>query len=396
MDAERGIAGIEDLAIEGRRVFVRVDFNVPLALDGTVADDARIREALPTILHARERHARIVLASHLGRPKGRDLKLSLEPVALRLAELIGDEVVLPDDCIGDGARKVVLDLREGQVALLENLRFHREEEADDEAFARELAREIDVYVNDAFGAAHRAHASVHAIARVVPERGAGLLLRKEFGALGRLRGDVERPYVAVLGGAKVSDKLGVLAALVDRVDALVVGGAMANTFLGARGVAMGRSLREEGRYPHALDVLRRAGARGVPVLLPTDVVVASDRKKAGEGVSIADVPEGSAALDIGPETSRAFREKIVRAKTVFWNGPMGLCEEPAFAEGTKAVARAVADVVGFTVAGGGDSVAAIRALGPDLSRRISHLSTGGGASLEFIEGRKLPGVEALR
>jgi len=388
------IACIDALPIEGKRVFVRVDFNVPIE-GGKVTDDTRIRAAVPTIQHAIGRGARVVLASHLGRPKGKKAGFSLEPAGARLAEILGAEVILTDDCIGDGARKVVSDLREGKIALLENLRYHDEEEGNDEAFARELARGIDVYVNDAFGAAHRAHASVEALPRLLPVRGAGFLMHAEVRALSRLLGPVERPYVAILGGAKVSDKIAILENLVSRVDALCIGGAMANTFLRARGDEMGASLVEEDKLHIARNIMAKAQERGVQVLLPTDLRVATS-KDATEAqiVEAGKVTAGQLALDIGPASVAGFRDRIVRAKTVFWNGPMGLFENPAFAEGTMGVARAAAECQGYTVVGGGDSVAAIQKAG--LAARFGHVSTGGGASLELLEGRKLPGIEALR
>jgi phosphoglycerate kinase len=385
---------IDALPIEGRRTFLRLDLNVPL--DGArITDDTRIEESLPTLRHAIERGARVVVASHLGRPGGKhDPAATLEPVGLRLAELLGEEVILTDDPIGDGPRKVVLELREGQVALLENLRFHPGEESDDEGYARELLRFCEVYVNDAFGAAHRAHASVSALARLAPIRGMGFLMEREVTALSRLLGAVERPYVAILGGAKVSDKLGVLESLVTRVDAICVGGAMANTFLAATGRSLGASKIEGEKLHLARDILAKAAARDVPVLLPTDVVVAKDKNAEGRAVGIDSIDPAEMALDVGPKTVAAFRERIVRAKTIFWNGPMGLFERKPFAAGTLGVARAVADATAFSVVGGGDSVAAVQETG--LAARFGHLSTGGGASLEFLEGKKLPGLEALK
>jgi phosphoglycerate kinase len=390
-----GIRSIRELPIEGRRLFIRVDFNVPL--DGkTVTDDTRIRASLPTIRHAIERGARVVLASHLGRPKGgRDPKYSLEPAGSVLAGLLGMEVLLADDCIGDGPRKVVGDLRDGQVALLENLRFHPEEEANDEGFARELARLCDVYVNDAFGAAHRAHASVAALPRLVPERGCGLLLEREIASLGRLLGEVPKPFVLVLGGAKVSDKIGVIENMLPKVTALVIGGAMGNTFLAAKGLSVGKSKVETEKLALARDVLKKAADRGVSVALPEDVVVApSIDATEGTVVDVHAIPADAMALDIGPKTVAAFREKVARASTALWNGPMGLFEKPAFAAGTLAMAKALAESTAFTVVGGGDSVAAVQDAG--LADRFGHVSTGGGASLELLEGQKLPGVEALR
>jgi phosphoglycerate kinase len=304
-------------------------------------------------------------------------------------------VVLTDDCIGDGARKVVSDLREGKIALLENLRYHDEEEANDEGFARELARGIEVYINDAFGAAHRAHASVDALPRMIPVRGAGFLMHAEVGALSRLLGQVGRPYVAILGGAKVSDKIGILENLVSRVDALCVGGAMANTFLKAKGVDVQGSMAEDDKLAVARNILAKAMERDVAIMLPTDVRVGPSRDaKQAQIVNVASVPSGQLILDIGPATVAGFRDRIVRAQTAFWNGPMGLFENEAFAEGTVGVAKSVAECTGFTVVGGGDSVAAVQQA--NLISRFGHVSTGGGASLELLEGRKLPGIEALR
>ena len=385
---------LAELDVSGRAVFVRVDFNVPL--DGTtVTDDTRIRAALPTIQDIQERGGRVVLASHLGRPKGVDPTLSLEPAALRLAELLQQEVLLADDCIGDGARKVVTDLREGQVAMLENLRFHKEEEADDELFARELAKLCEIYVNDAFGCCHRAHASVHALPKLMPQRAAGLLVHKEVAALEKLRSSAEHPYVTVLGGAKVSDKIKVIEVLMDRVDELLIGGAMANTFLAAQGLNVGKSRIEEDKLPLARTLLLKARERNIQLLLPVDVVVADSIKATkGNATDVTAIGENEMALDIGPRTVKAYGDRLRRAKSVFWNGPMGLFESAAFAEGSFGVARAMADCTGFTVVGGGDSVAAVVAAG--LTDRYTHVSTGGGASLELLEGKKLPGVEVLR
>ena len=364
---------------------------------GRVTDDTRIRAALPTIESVIERGGRVVLASHLGRPKGeRRPELSLEPAAARLAELLGGgEVTLSDDCVGDGARKVVQDLRDGGVVLLENLRFHAGEEANDPAFAKELAQFCDVYVNDAFGAAHRAHASVSALPRACEVRASGRLMQKELDALGALRSDPERPYVAVLGGAKVSDKIRVIEALMAKVDAMFIGGAMANTFLAAKGLPLGKSLVEEDKLALARSLMQKAEDGGVELLLPVDLRVADGLDAASaDVVGLDGVGAGQMALDVGPETEAIFHERIARARSVFWNGPMGLFENEAFASGTLAVARAMAAADGFTVVGGGDSVAAIKQLG--MAEEFTHVSTGGGASLEFLEGRKLPGVEALR
>jgi phosphoglycerate kinase len=390
------IKTISDLDIQSRRVFIRVDFNVPLTPARGVADATRIKEALPTIKLAIERGARVVLASHLGRPKGKpNPEFSLLPVAAYLAEVLGREVVLTDEPVGDGAKKVIADLREGGVAMLENLRFHPGEEANDETFARALASYADVYVNDAFGTAHRAHASTVGMIRFVSARGMGLLMEREVKFLSRLLGEVERPFVAIIGGAKVSDKLGVLENLLGRVNALYIGGAMANTFLKAKGGQLGRSLLEEDKLALARSFLKKAEERGVQVVLPRDVVAAAGIKaESGKVVSAMNVPEDLAALDIGPETVRAFAEGISQAKTIFWNGPMGVFESEPFAAGTLAVAKTLAGVPdALTVVGGGDSVAAVNRAG--VAERLSHISTGGGASLEFLEGKRLPGLAAL-
>jgi len=393
----QGILSIRDLPIENKRVFLRVDFNVPLE-GGKITDDSRIREALPTIKHALERGARLVCASHLGRPKkGPDPKLSLEPCAARLAELLGQDVTLPEDCVGNAAKKVVYDLRGGNVCLLENLRFHPEEEKDDEAFCRELAELADAYVDDAFGAVHRAHASVHGLAKLFRDRGCGFLLEKEIAALGKVVSAPDKPYVAVLGGAKVSDKIAVVESLLERVNVLVVGGAMANTFLAAQGKNMQASLVEADKVALARTILDKARDRGVEVLLPVDVVVAaSTGASAGTVVRVDAVPAGEMALDVGPESVRSFAARFADAKTIFWNGPMGLFERAPFAAGTFGVARAIADSKGFTVVGGGDSAAAVYAAGDGVAAKMKHISTGGGASLELIEGKKLPGIEVLR
>jgi phosphoglycerate kinase len=390
------IKTISELDIAGRRVFIRVDFNVPFSASGAVSDDTRIRESLPTIKLAMEKGARVVLASHLGRPKGKpDKKYSLEPVAARLAELLGADVALTDEPVGDGARKVVNDLHAGSVALLENLRFSPGEEANDEGFARALASYTDVYVNDAFGTAHRAHASTVGIAKLVAEKGIGLLMEREVKFLGRLLGEVERPFVTIIGGAKVADKIGVLDNLLARVDQLLIGGAMANTFLKAKGGKMGRSLVEDDKLALARSFLRKAEEANVDVLLPRDVVAAAGTKSdAGRVVQAMAVPEDLAALDIGPDTARGFADAIARAKTILWNGPMGVFESEPFAAGTIAVAQAVAGARGaLSIVGGGDSVAAVQKSG--VADKISHISTGGGASLEFLEGKKLPGLAAL-
>jgi phosphoglycerate kinase len=393
------IRSVEELPVEGKRVFLRVDFNVPLkdASGGKrVSDDSRIQAALPTIRHLIGRGARLVLGSHLGRPDGKVApELSLEPVASKLAELLDQEVVLADEPVGDGARKVVSDLRDGQIAMLENLRFSPGEEDNDDTFARALASYAYVYVNDAFGTAHRAHASTVGMVEHVPHKGAGFLVKKEVDELSRLLGDVERPYLAVLGGAKVSDKIEVLEALLDRVDSLVIGGAMANTFLKAKGVEIGASRVEDDKLAIARNFLRKASERNIIIKLPVDVVVAGSLDSSEGHVARVDaIGSGQMALDIGPATARGYADEIARARTLFWNGPMGVFEKKPFAEGTLAVARAVADnKLAFRVVGGGDSAAAVAEAG--LSDRIDHVSTGGGASLEFIQGLTLPGIAAL-
>jgi phosphoglycerate kinase len=389
------IKTISELDVAGRRVLIRVDFNVPLTPAGGVADDTRIRESLPTIRYALEKGARVVLASHLGRPKGVDKKASLEPVAAHLAGLLGEDVALTDEPVGDGARKVVNDLKAGAVALLENLRFSPGEEANDEGFARTLASYADVYVNDAFGTAHRAHASTAGITKFVAAKGMGLLMEREVKFLGQLLGDVERPFVAIIGGAKVSDKIGVLENLLPRVNQLLIGGAMANTFLKAKGGHMGRSLVEEDKLALARGFLRKAEEARVEVRLPRDLVAAAGVKAdAGRVVQAKEIPEDLAALDIGPETVRGFADAVSRARTILWNGPMGVFESAPFAAGTFAIAKAIAETRGvLSVVGGGDSVAAIQKSG--VADKISHISTGGGASLEFLEGKTLPGLAAL-
>jgi phosphoglycerate kinase len=396
-----GIKHVEDLPVEGKRVFVRVDFNVPLdKKTKQITDDARIQATLPTLRHLVERGARIVLGSHLGRPDGQPKpEFSLEPVAARLADLMKLDVALADEPVGDGARKVVSDLRDGQIAMLENLRFDPGEEANDETFARTLASYCDLYVNDAFGTAHRAHASTAGMVKFVGEKGAGYVMAKEIDFLSRLLGEVDRPYVAVLGGAKVSDKIEVLDALLERVNAVVIGGAMANTFLVAQGKSLGKSKVETEKLANARNFLRKASEKRVTVHLPTDVIVATsiDDSEGSAAVSVDAIPAESMALDIGPATAEAYKKVLGAARTVFWNGPMGVFEKPKFAAGTNAIARSLADLHGklaLTIVGGGDSAAAIAQAG--LADKVSHVSTGGGASLEFVQGLDLPGIAALR
>jgi phosphoglycerate kinase len=375
-----------------------VDFNVPLDQAKKITNDARIRASLPTIKKAIASGARVILASHLGRPKGKtNAEFSLEPTAARLSELLGQDVTLPDDCIGDAAKKVVADLRPGHVCLLENLRFHGEEEKNDDAFSRELATFCDVYVNDAFGSSHRAHSSVVGLPRLIRDRGMGYLLRDEITALARVTESPARPFIAILGGAKVADKIKVIEALLGKCDAICIGGAMANTLLAATGNDMKSSKLENDWLARGRTLVEQAKARGVDFVLPTDVVVAASiEATSGKVVPVNSVPGGDMALDVGPDTVKAIASRIAKAKTIFWNGPMGLFENTAFAGGTNGVAQALAQGSGFSVVGGGDSVAAIDAAGEAVRSKIGFISTGGGASLELIEGRKLPGVEALR
>ena len=387
---------VTDLDLAGKKAFIRVDFNVPIK-EGRITEDTRIRASLPTIRYALDQGATVILASHLGRPKGKpNPEYSLRPVAARLAELLGRPVEFAEDCIGEPAKQAIAKAGKGGVILLENLRFHAEEEKNDSGFAKELAALADVYVNDAFGSAHRAHASTEGIVHHVKEAAAGLLMAKEVEYLGRVLENPERPFVAILGGAKVSDKLEVIENLIPRVDALLIGGAMAYTFFKARGVPVGKSLVEAELLDTARDVERRAQERGLRFELPTDHVVAP-KLEAGapaETLEVGDAAIGDRmGLDIGPRTVQSYRDVIAGAKTVIWNGPMGVFEIDAFANGTLEVARAVAAVKGTTVIGGGDSIAAVAKAG--VTDRITHISTGGGASLEFLGGRKLPGVEAL-
>ncbi len=388
---------IKQLDLEGRRAFIRVDFNVPIK-GGTIGDDTRIRASLPTIRYALERGAIVVLASHLGRPKGKPSpEYSLKPVAARLSALLGRPVEFAEDCVGEAAKQGVEKVtRAGGILLLENLRFHAEEEKNDSGFAKQLAGLADVYVNDAFGAAHRAHASTEGIVHHVKETAAGLLMAAEIEYLGRVLEKPDRPFVAILGGAKVSDKLEVIENLIPRVDALLIGGAMAYTFFKARGLPVGKSLVEDDLIDAARDIEKRAKERTLRLELPVDHVVAP-KLEAGAPAETLDVTDSRIGdrlgLDIGPKTAALYGDVIGGAKTVTWNGPMGVFEIEAFSRGTIEVAKAVASVHGTTIVGGGDSIAAIVRAG--VADRITHMSTGGGASLEFLGGRKLPGVVAL-
>ncbi|MER2564611.1 MAG: phosphoglycerate kinase [Myxococcaceae bacterium] len=389
---------LDELTLQGKRVFIRVDFNVPLDDQQRVTDDTRIREAMPTIRKALELGGKVVLASHLGRPKGADKKLSLLPAARRLTELLGKEheVLMADDCIGEGVGKMAKELKPGQVLMLENLRFHKQEEANDEAFARELASFADVYCNDAFGTAHRAHASTAGMAPFVKEKCAGFLMRKEIEKLGKVVKNPEKPFVVVLGGAKVTDKIKVIENLLPKCNVMLIGGAMAYTFLKAQGASVGKSRVEEEKLPLALRLIDLAKQHGVELVLPVDHIVGSSPDEKSEALDVPDrnIPADKMGLDIGSKSRALFTQHIRNAKTVLWNGPMGLFEVAKFAEGTKSVATAMSLNTGaLTVVGGGDSAAAINEFG--LASKISHVSTGGGASLELLEGLKLPGIAAL-
>ncbi|HEY6306074.1 MAG TPA: phosphoglycerate kinase [Candidatus Angelobacter sp.] len=395
---------IQELHLDGHRVFMRVDFNVPLDDGGRVTDDTRIRETLPTIEYALRKGARVILASHLGRPKGKfNAKMSLKPAAERLRMLLDQQlgrscnVGFAPDCIGLAAEELAKKLEKGQTLLLENLRFHAEEEANDENFSRQLAALADVYVNDAFGSAHRAHASTVGITRFLHQAAAGLLMQKELEYLGKVTTNPDKPFVAIIGGAKVSDKIDVLHNLLGKVDALLIGGAMAYTFLKAQGRQVGKSLVEDDKVELAKALLKEAHTKNVRLLLPVDHVIAGKIDAAAHTQVIAadrDIPADQMGLDIGPRTVAEFTKEIAAARTIVWNGPMGVFECPPFAHGTMQIAQAVAaNRKATSIVGGGDSVAAVQQSG--VADKITHISTGGGASLEFLEGKKLPGVEAL-
>lgn len=388
---------IDRLALQSRRVFIRVDFNVPLTDAHRVGDDTRIRESLPSIRHAQDRGARIVLASHLGRPKGKaDASLSLRPVAERLGELLETPVQFAADCVGAPAQEKVSGLSDGEVLLLENLRFHAEEEKNDEGFARALAELAEIYVNDAFGSSHRAHASVVGMVHHFRLKGAGFLMQKEVAALGRLRAQPEKPFVLLLGGAKVSDKIGVIRTLLSRVDTMIVGGAMAYTLLKSQGIDVGKSRIEQDRLEEAREIFEEAERQEVPILLPDDHVVVEDLKRPESQLVTSGraIPEERLGVDIGPKTVASYRSHVEKARTVFWNGPMGVFEMPPFDAGTKALGAAMPADGCFKVVGGGDTIAALAQA--RLLERFDHVSTGGGASLEFLENGDLPGLEALR
>jgi phosphoglycerate kinase len=387
---------IRDLKLEGRAVFMRLDLNVPIK-GGVITSDARIRAALPTVQHAIAAGAKVALASHLGRPKDKpDPAFSLEPVGARLSELLNQDVLFAHDCIGDGVKKLMQDLRPGGVVLLENVRFHPGEKKNDSAFAKELAAPFELYVNDAFGSSHRSDASIVGIVSYLKDRGAGFLMEKEVQALSRLLESPGRPFVAVVGGAKVEDKVGVLSSLLGKVDTICVGGAMAYTFMKARGDEVGTSRVEADKLHVAKDIMDRAKARKVELLLPDDHVVSAEFKAESrpETVAAVAIPKDRMGLDIGPKTRQRYGDKVRQAKTVFWNGPMGVFEWEAYAAGTLALAKAMAECKGFTVVGGGDSVAALEKA--KLEGKIGHVSTGGGASLELIEKGSLPGIDVLK
>ena len=381
---------IRDLQLQGKRVFVRVDFNVPLAAGGQeITSDKRIQAAIPTLRYALEHGAGLVVASHLGRPKGKpNSEMSLKPIAIRLAALLGTKVAMAPDCVGPAVE--ALKPNPGEVLLLENLRFHPEEEANDAGFSKQLAALCDLYVNDAFGTAHRAHASTVGIIKFVPQAAAGLLMEQELKYLTLVTQNPERPCISILGGAKVSDKIEVISNLIQIVDCLLIGGAMAYTFLKSQGKPVGKSLVEEDKVQLAADLLIRFGSK---IRLPVDHVVASEFRTGANDQVVADIPEGMMGLDIGPKTIRLYEHEIAGAKTIIWNGPMGVFEMPPFDRGTMAIAHAIANSNSVSVVGGGDSEKAVKSAG--VSDKISHISTGGGASLEFLSGIELPGVAAL-
>jgi phosphoglycerate kinase len=390
------IQTVDQIEVKGKRVFIRVDFNVPLNEKNEITDDTRIVQSLPTIRSVIERGGKSILASHLGRPKGKkNPKYSLAPVVERLSKLLGRRVVLASDCIGEEVQKQIEGMKAGEVLLLENLRFHPEEEKNDESFSKALASLCDVYVNDAFGAAHRAHASTEGMTRYVKTVAAGFLMMKEVESLQRALVNPQKPYVAILGGAKVSDKIGVIENLLDKVTTLLVGGGMAYTFLRAKGIGVGKSLVEEDQIGFSSTLLEKAKGK-VNLVLPEDHIAAErmDLQAKREIVKNGMIPSDWLCLDIGPETVKAFSEEIRSAKTIVWNGPMGVFEMEPFSQGTFAIAKAIANSSAFSIVGGGDSVAAVNQSG--VAEKISHISTGGGASLEYLEGKKLPGIEALR
>ena len=386
---------LQDFNLENKRVLVREDLNVPLDENQNITDDTRIRAALPTINYLIEKGAKVIIVSHLGRPKGKvNPKYSLAPVAKRLSELLGRDVAFAKDCIGEAAQEAVDKMKAADVLLLENVRFHEGEEKNDPDFAKQLARLADIFINDAFGTSHRAHASTVGVADFLPA-GAGFLLQKEIEVMGKALENPERPFVAILGGAKVGDKIGVIKNLLNKVDTLLIGGGMAYTFLNSKGYEIGQSLLEEDKIDLAASLLKEAEEKNVKLLLPEDVVVTSELKEGlpHETVPVSEIPEDKMGVDIGEETRKKFAEAIKEAKTVVWNGPMGVFEIREYAQGTLAVADAMAKSEAVTIIGGGDSAAAVEQLG--FAEAMTHISTGGGASLEFLEGKELPGIAAL-
>lgn len=389
---------IEDVPVKGKRVLVRCDFNVPMDENKNITDDTRIRTALPTIQYLVDNEAKVILISHLGRPKGEpNKKYSLEPVAKRLAELLQKDVIFAadDDVVGTNAKRAVEEMRESDIVLLENVRFRKEEEKNDPIFAKELASLGELFINDAFGTAHRAHASTAGIADYLPCV-SGYLIQKEIDMMSKALQDPKRPFVAILGGAKVSDKIKVIRNLLEKVDTLLIGGGMAYTFLKSQGYEIGQSLLEEDKIELAKELIDSAKNKGVQLLLPSDIVVADEIKEGADHttVRIEDIPKDKMGLDIGPETVKAYGEEIRKAKTIVWNGPMGVFEIAEFATGTREIAKAMAESGGITIIGGGDSAAAVEQLG--FADKITHISTGGGASLKFLEGKPLPGIEVIQ
>lgn len=386
---------IEDVDVNGKKVLVRCDFNVPQDENGNITDDRRIVSALPTIKYLLEHNAKVILCSHLGRPKGEfNMKYSLKPVAVRLSELLNQEVKLANDVIGDSAKELSANLKEGEAMLLENVRFHKEEEENDMPFSKKLSELADLYVNDAFGTAHRAHASTAGVAKYLPAV-CGYLIQKEINVMGKALTNPARPFVAILGGKKVSDKISVITNLIDKVDTLLIGGGMAYTFYRAKGYEIGTSICEEDKIELAKELLEKANHKGVKLILPVDNVVAKEFSNDSESKVVASdsIPEGWQGLDIGPETVKLFAEELKDAKTVVWNGPMGVFEFDNFAKGTNEVAKILGALEAVTIIGGGDSASAIEKGG--LADKMTHISTGGGASLEFLEGKVLPGIACL-
>ena len=388
---------IEDIQVNGKKVLVRCDFNVPMDENKVITDENRLRGALPTIQYLIKNGAKVILCSHLGRPKGEfNMKYSLRPVAERLSQLLGQEVKMADDVIGESAHKLASELKDGEVMLLENVRFHKEEEKNDPEFAKELASLAEVYVNDAFGTAHRAHASTEGVAHLLHPAVAGFLIGKELSIMGKALEDPARPFVAVLGGAKVSDKIGVINNLLDKVDTLIIGGGMSYTFQKALGLSIGKSLCENDKVDLAKDLMAKAKEKGVKLLLPVDNVCGDSFSNDANRITVASadgIPDDYEGMDIGPETAKIYADVVREAGTVVWNGPMGVFEFENFAVGTRAVAKAMSECKGVTIIGGGDSAAAVEQMG--YADKVTHVSTGGGASMEFLEGKTLPGVAAL-